>query len=388
MFIFLGFFLSSLLIIPAINILSAPDFSSLKSPRKAFLYNMDFSLSWISKALYPLGISVKPKQVIIGRDAWLYLGDEDAKTLTVDRTPPTEADRALGKQIGSAARAWDAYLSGKGIKLFRIMVGPNKSSIYADYLPAWAKPPSPNVADTLFAGTGEIRYIDLRKPLLAARAGQREALYYKADTHWNSLGAGIAFCAFSRQVADAAPELKWLPESVYEVIRVDTKAGGDLANFLRIRDLPDTEPIVRISNLPVQTTQLNLHTKTATHFDGNPMIGTPMKPLLVTSEGALNNKKVLWLRDSFGTAMAPYMAATFSDVLQLHWQEGLKSPEQFAQLIDEFKPDYVFVTVVERDSRAKIFATYPPEVSASHTMQANPIQAAVREEAIDSGKKN
>ena len=28
------------------------------------------------KIPYPLGISTDPKQVIIGRDGWLYLGDE------------------------------------------------------------------------------------------------------------------------------------------------------------------------------------------------------------------------------------------------------------------------------------------------------------------------
>ncbi|MFS2032469.1 alginate O-acetyltransferase AlgX-related protein [Polaromonas sp. CT11-55] len=367
--VFLSFFVS-LLIIPVINILSVPDLASLKWS-KAFFYNMDFAVNRISRLLYPYGISVSPKQVIIGRDGWLYLGDKEGQTLTVDRSPPTEADRALGEKIGSAAQAWDAYLSGKGVKLFRIMVGPNKGSIYPDQLPVWARPPSPNVADTLFAGTGELRYIDLRKPLLVAKALQLEALYYKADTHWNRLGAGIAFRAFGRQVAEAAPELRWPPETAYEIIRVEPRAGGDLANFLRIRDLPDVEPVVRVSDLSVQTTQFYLHTKTSIRPGGNPVVGALAEPILVTSEGALNYKKVLWLRDSFGIAMSPFMAATFSDVLQISWHD-VKTPEKFAQLIDEFKPEYVFVTVVERDSREKFFITLPPAISVPEAKEGGP----------------
>lgn len=337
---------------------------------------MDFSVSWISRSLYPYGISVSPKQVIIGHDAWLYLGDKEEKTLTVDRSPPTEADSALGKKIGSSAQAWDVYLSSKGVKVYRIMVGPNKGSIYPEYLPVWARSPSPNVADMLFAEAGELRYVDLRKPLLAAKASRPEALYYRADTHWNSLGAGIAFRAFGRQVAEAAPEVRWPPETAYDIIRVEPRVGGDLANLLRIRDLPDVEPVARVSDPPVQTTQFYLHTKTSIRPGGNPMIETPVKPLRVRSESALNNKKVLWLRDSFGTAMSPFMAATFSDVLQVNWHD-VKSPENFSQLIDEFEPEYVFVTVVERESRSRFFTTFPPVVSVSSAREGKPAQAAI-----------
>ncbi len=186
---------------PAVNILSASNLGGVKWYKRGFLFNLDFALTLASKSLYPLGISVDPKQAIIGRDGWLYLGDMYAQTRTVDRSSPTETDFSLGKKIGGAAKAWDAYLSGKSVKLFRVMVGPNKGTIYPEHLPIWAKPPSPNVTDALFAGTGHSQYVDLRKPLLAAKEKHSEPLYYKTDTHWNSLGAGIGFRAFAQQVA-------------------------------------------------------------------------------------------------------------------------------------------------------------------------------------------
>jgi hypothetical protein len=242
------------------------------------------------------------------------------------------------------------------------MVGPNKSTIYSEHLPTWAKSPSPNVTDALFAGTGNIRYIDLRQALFAAKNKQPDALYYKTDTHWNSLGAGISFHAFAQQVAVAAPELRWPSETAYELDSVKPRGGGDLAKFLRLKEnLTDKEPIIRASSVSIDTTHFDYETNKIVHRGGNPNIEAPSKPLLIKSENALNIQRVLWLRDSFGTAMSPLMAATFSDVLQLHYDEGMKSPKRFIKLVDEFKPDYVFITVVERAARNKAFTEFPPE---------------------------
>jgi alginate O-acetyltransferase complex protein AlgJ len=351
------------MIIPAINILSASTFSGVKWYKKAFLFNLDFVLRPASRLLYPVGISVDPKQVVIGRDGWLYLGDQHQHTLTVNRRSPTENDHAVGKKIGAAAQAWNAYFSGKGIKLFKIMVGPNKDTIYSEHLPAWAKPLSLTVTDALFAGTGKKLFIDLRQPMLAAKENQPLALYYKTDTHWNAVGAGVAFRAFAQQVAMDDPELRWPPVAAYALDHVDPRAGGDLAKFLRLNEeLTDSEPIVRASNPPIETTQFDFHTEKIVYRGGSPVVESPTKPLLVKSESALNNKRVLWLRDSFGGAMSPLMAATFSDVLHLHWSDGLRSPENLIQLIDKFKPDYVFMTVVERSSREKVFTVHPPSM--------------------------
>jgi alginate O-acetyltransferase complex protein AlgJ len=389
--IFLSAVLLSLLIAPAINVFSAPSRDAIKWRKKTFLYNMDFASRWAAKLLYPLGISIDPKQVIIGRDNWLYLGDQYEQTRTVDRSPPTETDFSLGKQIGESTRAWDAYLSSKGVKLFRIMIGPNKGAIYPEHLPVWAKTVSPNATDALLAGTGIQNYVDLKQALLAAKITQPEALYYKTDTHWNFLGAGVAFRAFAEQIGEAAPELRWPSEKAYELSRVDQRGGGDLANFLRLTaSLSDYEPMIHALSLSVETTQSDFDTHQIIHRGGNPVIGKAMKPLLVNSAGALNNKKVLWLRDSFGTALSPLMAATFSEVLQLHWVEAMKPSGRFVQLVEEWKPDYVFVTVVERASRSSLFAAYPPPVLVSRGSEFKPLRtaAAVASNHLSKGRSD
>jgi hypothetical protein len=58
--------------------------------------------------------------------------------------------------------------------------------------------------------------------------------------------------------------------------------------------------------------------------------------------------------------MSTMMAATFSEVVQIHWIEALKPGGRFAELVDKFKPDFVFITVVERDARNPVFTLFPP----------------------------
>lgn len=363
LFAFLSLMCLMLIIVPTINIIAAPNKTAINLRDKSFLYNMDFVSRWVASLLYPLGISTDPAQVIIGRDGWLYLGDYHGGSLSDDRRVATKSDIFIGHKIGAATKAWDAYLAERGVKIFRIMVGPNKGSIYPEHMPVWARPVSPNPTDALFSGTGEDLFIDLRVPLLAAKKTHSEALYFKTDTHWNDLGAGVAFQAFAKQVGKAVPELKWPSEKTYEYTKTVTKDGGDLTNFLRLTaNLSDEKPSINSENISVETTQIDFTTKQVLNKAKNPAVRASQKPLLVKSVGAINNKRVLWLRDSFGSALSPLMAATFSEVLQIHWHYTINQGDYFSKLVEEFKPDYVFVTVVERDARTTGFASYPPPI--------------------------
>lgn len=359
-FIFLWAVVCGLLVVPLVNMVLHPNLGGEKWRTKAFLYNLDFAAQWPNFVLYQLGISTHPKQVVIGRNGWLYLGDDYAQSRTVARNGQTAADLTIGKKIVEASQAWDAWLASKGVRVFRIMVGPNKASIYPEHLPNWAMPATPSATDALFADTENERFIDLRPHMLASKTQYPQALYYKTDTHWNALGAGLAFNAFAQSVGYSAPELRW---PSFEMSSMSPRGGGDLAKFLRIKQgLLDSEPSIKIigSTHTIETTQYDFDSTQIIQKGGNPQIGAKNSPILVISEGALNAKKVLWLRDSFGNSLSPLMAATFSKTVQLHWLEALKSRGRFAELVEKWKPDYVFITVVERDSRSELFTLPPP----------------------------
>lgn len=358
-FVFLA--LAVFIAIPVKNILTAPENQAINWNDKTFLYNMDFASRWAATILYPLGISTDPTQVIIGKNGWLFLGDMYEKTLSDDRKPATETDQMTAKDIQTSNAAWNIYLSNQGVKLFRVMIGPNKGTIYPEKMPRWAVPASLNPTDALLEADSGNFYVDLRPALREAKQKIKEDLYYKTDTHWNTIGAGVAFKEFARQVAPAAPGLSWPADNLYEVARVTPRNGGDLASFLRMSpNLGDVDPAIKVFDLPLSITQLDFETGKVLGTGPNVAIDFSTRPLLVKSSGALNNKKVLWLRDSFGTSLSPLMAATFSDVIQLHWREALKPGGSFAKLVDDWQPDYVFVTVVERNARAAVFTLMPP----------------------------
>ena len=67
--IFIFAVLFSLLVVPVINIASTP-FEVIKTTKnwkkRTFLYNLDFASRWLAMVMLPLGISVDPKQVVVG----------------------------------------------------------------------------------------------------------------------------------------------------------------------------------------------------------------------------------------------------------------------------------------------------------------------------------
>lgn len=353
----------ALLVVPTINVLSSPHPLKIKWKKK-FLYNMDFALHQLTPALYQLGISTEPGNVVVGLDGWLFLGNNSEHVISDGREGFTPKTIAHGKTIGAAAVAWESWLLKNGVRLYRVMIAPNKASIYPEQMPFWARPISPNATDALIDGTGSTRYVDFRSVLLEAKANQSEALYFKTDTHWNSLGAGIAFQAFAKGIEATAPELRWPSEDTYKLIRVEPRSGNDLISYFRLKlDVVYPSPVVALQELPVETTRYEFNSKSVIGTGGNPEMSIQLgQPVLVRSKGALNTKRVLWLRDSFGIALSPFMAATFNEVLHVHWMEAFTSDGHLAELVKAWKPDYVFVTVVERFARSEMFATLPPPI--------------------------
>jgi alginate O-acetyltransferase complex protein AlgJ len=353
-----------LTVIPAINLgLVTQKSESDEWWHRATLYNFDFVLPYLSRVFYLTGISINPGQVIIGKDGWLYLGDEYEETISVKRRCEVESDLDSVKKIGRAMRAWDQWLKKSGIRSFHIMLGPDKGAIYPEFLPDWAKSQCSDATDALLAHVDSGLYIDPRSALRAEKSKLKEAIYYKTDTHWNSVGAWIAYRTFAAYLSKASPEITWLSDEQLHILGVEQRQGGDLSNFLRMTTyLNDKEVLTKIvSTQAIETEQFDYQKGTLANSGGNPPVIAPMHPLLVKSKGALNQSRVLWLRDSFGTSVAPYMAATFSEILQVHY--GATSPESFAGLVSAFRPEYVFITVVERDARTAWFEKGPDHLN-------------------------
>ncbi len=358
---FLGCSALLLAIVPSVNLLAPPKLQPNQAWwHRAVLFNLDFALPYVNQSLYALGFSVAPKETVLGEHGWLFLGEEYQQDININRRGVHAEELAVLKKIGSSTNAWQAWLAQQGVKSFKMMLCPNKATVYAEFLPNWAKPVTTPITDTLLAQVNPDLYVDTRATVLAAKARYPQPLFFKTDTHWNTLGAWFAFQTFTQEIKRSQPSLQLLDEASMSVSPPAKIDGGDLAHFLRMQTmLADTIVYAQHKGTLLQTEQVDfLSGKLQATNIGNPEVAPPITPLLIKSPQALNKMKVLWLRDSFGVAVSPFMAATFSETLQLHYNRA--DPALLAQLVKSFKPDYVFVTVVERESRHAWFSSVPP----------------------------
>lgn len=352
--------LASLMVLPAINLRSIKTSALWTDP--SALYVMDPIVGFASALLYPLGVAIAPNSVIVGRDGWLHLSDFHSQTLTNSITPASDNDRKTIEKMATTLTAWNDLLIARGVKLFRVMVGPNKSTIYPETLPDWARPAAEDAADLIYGPATSPFIIDVRPALLAAKAHEGGPIYFPEDSHWNALGARAAFLAFAEDVAKAAPDLIWPSEAMLARVEDGNAPRADLKPFLKLApstSAADPKLAVKEWDMPIEITDAT--TGKVRFTGGNTRVQFSRTPEIIHSAKALNKRRVLWLRDSFGTAMSPMMDATFTDILAVHWSAGLVPSEEFIRLVDTFKPDYVLVTVVERDALSGAFTT-PPQI--------------------------
>jgi len=356
-----------LAIVPAINLGLGNIHNTDKEKwwSRVVLYDIDFALPFWNRAFYPFGISTNPIQVVIGKNGWLYLGDMYEKTISVARYGATAGDMESARKIDLAAKAWDEWLKHRGVRLYQVMLGPNKDSIYPEFSPEWARPAANPAIDALLANDSQEIFVDARPALRAAKSQFSESLYYKTDSHWNNLGGWMAFRAFAKEVGRKEKELRWLSDRQVRISNIKDRNAGDIANFLRMKEmLRDREVAIEIvSGHPIETEVSDFDTKPPAVSANDPSVAAAQYPLLAKSltksKYALNRKKVLWLHDSFGGAITPFMLATFTETLQLGYDT--MEPVLFAKVIDAYKPDYVFITMVERKAFGGwFFENIPP----------------------------
>jgi alginate O-acetyltransferase complex protein AlgJ len=352
LFIFFALLITS--IIPVINFYTNTIFKKNWQEwfSKAELYQSDFMLTDLSKRIYPLGISVAPNFAIVGEDDWIYLGDAHEQSVTRQRSGFADSNLTLAKTINSVASERDQSLKNQGVSEFIILVAPDKSTVYNDYLPNWAKPVTHTFTDTVMQQTkvyGKSTYLDTRSDFKQARSKYSEPLYFKTDTHWNSLGGWVAYRSLAHRLSQSDTTLNWFVDK--DIVKSTmSREAGDLANFLRMEKiLKDSQIDIKINNISPQIGEqyLNEISNPTEYKNPNVLVSKKLEPLtLITSKNALNKKKVLWLHDSFGFAMESFIYGSFAEVLQGSYAS--MDDARLEKIVSKFKPDYVLITVVER----------------------------------------
>jgi alginate O-acetyltransferase complex protein AlgJ len=270
--------------------------------------------------------------VLFGHASWLFFNDGPpgpAAQLSDLRGAlrMNEADVAtLGRYLDETR----ARFAACG-KMAFVVVAPNKQSIYPEELREGATYQPSRLDDVLARLGSEARsaVIDPRSELRASKSRFGVPVYRPTDSHWNELGAFIAYRKIVSVLAKAdaidRPELATL-----EGVTIHAETGGDGDVATRLLYLP--------WNFPDQ---------------GIVLRGGPQFPLSVRAErdrviiaNPQGHRKLLLLADSFAPPLASLLARHFAEV------EMLPRPTWPARFDGEMVADrHADVTIIEMAER-------------------------------------
>ena len=274
--------------------------------------------------------------VMLGRDAWLYFLGEDGQSLDRNyRGTDVVGDGDITAVVAELARR-NRFLASLGIP-YLVTIVPDKFTIYPEHLPGWVvraagQTPLDRLAQAILSGT-TLRFVDLRAALRAAKT--RERVYYATDSHWNLLGATVAYGEIMREVQRALPPNRLpmiVPAELPEYVPGVDFYRGDLARFIgyppRVQE-PDYAPLGKVLANPAS--------RCAQRVDSGVDIGYEF---YVCNHPAL--PRAIVYRDSMAIPLIPLLSENFSRVIYV-------SSHRFDRaLIERERPDVVIEEMVER----------------------------------------
>jgi hypothetical protein len=340
--------------LPAINLVRG---GALPRTPEA-LFDTGFAWPAVSGALRRIGVSTRPGQVVVGKSGWLFMGDQYAQSVTDRRRPADAGDRAVADRLAATSRAWGAWLATRGVGSWHVLVCADKETIYPELLPDWYRPAEAGAIDVMVQRADPRILVDSRTDLRAARSHAGPALYLRTDSHWTARGAWVAYRSLARAAAADAGAVRWLGEQDVR-LRPSRVAWGDLARLLDARGDDDDAAVADIAGgRDAGRTFADAATDRPLALSAATGIKAPARPTRIRSPAALNPRRLLWVRDSFGAALLPYVTATFAEVVEVD-RESV-SLAQLAEFVRRYEPDSVLVSVVERNARVPWFESPPP----------------------------
>ena len=288
--------------------------------------HLAFRESAISLALRAdLDLGESPVSMVLsGFDGWLFYleGEEDFR-----RGSGLDSDTV--RELYNVQQKNTDVFRAAGAD-YRILVAPDKHSVYPGYLPISKRLGSgPWELDQMMASPGpeySVRFLDVRSPLLDA-AQAKDLQYYKTDSHWNAAGAWTAYQAMMDQLSGEHPSLHRLTEA--DVVRSTVTTSGDLAAMIGQRNLR----VDFCENIAVR----EFRSREAPDMGGSVMD-------VFVNDSLPDAPKMLLIKDSFGPALIPFLRESVSELYVMS-----NEAPSFAVMGDLSRFDIVVMEVVERN---------------------------------------
>ena len=179
-------------------------------------------------------------RVIIGRDNWMFLNGDG----TIEQATGQLMREAEIAKFADRAAALRARLAANNTQLL-VAIPPNGPTINRARLPAWAgAAPAVTEYDLMMRALAArgVPAADLRAALSAANAVN--PTYRRTDTHWNKLGALVAYNA----VVSALHRDAWVIDPARVLRGFEPVKSGDLARLLAVAgDVSDEDARIDLS---------------------------------------------------------------------------------------------------------------------------------------------
>jgi hypothetical protein len=266
--------------------------------------------------------------VIKGQDGWFFYADDKAVEDYVSEDPLTSDALANWRSALVRARRW---LAARHVA-YVFLIAPDKHFMYADEMPPGiVRIGQMSRTDQFYGSLQDTGFIlDVRPALIAERA--RERIYQKTDTHWNDRGAFVAYQSIVNAARVQRPDIPapWTRED-FEAVTRDVE-GKDLAAMMGLKRVlreEDLELVPRRSRTA----------KVIEPAGGKP---TDEEGRLVTEVPGSTLPRAVIFRDSFASALVPFLSEHFSRAVYL-WQNDVD-----AQVVEQEHPDIVIQEIVGR----------------------------------------
>lgn len=273
----------------------------------------------------------KPEHNQFGKDGYLFFTKKDDEIFESFTHQDLMSDTQLANGLRKQEFIRDS-LQHLGIK-YELAFWPNKHTIYKEKLPESLYKQIPDTISlvdqvTSYFKANHFNITDVRDALFKAK--EKEQLYYKLDSHWNSNGAYIAYKTFCEQTFS---RLGLIPfKSSDFKITEKQSLSGDLIDIMGVKETYIFSDLVPKYNL-IDTTK---------SYKRIYPEGITFPTVVTENLNAPQQKTLLVFRDSYSTALVQFFSLHYKKVIYI-WT----NPTNLG-IVNRFKPDVVISSSVER----------------------------------------
>lgn len=283
-------------------------------------------------------------EVIVGQDGWLFYTGALHDYTGTDKLSDIQIDKIV--KILSMVQN---KVESSGSK-FIFVSAPNKMEIYGEYMPYYhIEDTEPGNYEKLFAEleNSEVTFVDLKKVFKEEKEISDYRLYYKGDSHWNEVGAFVAYESIMEELG-----LDYV-ECTKEFVVIKNGYKSDLDKMLFPNSPPNDEYIIIEKDYDFYYTS---------NYKGS------MDLVIKTANDNKEGNLIMW-RDSFGAGVYYMFAENFNTS-----EFRRELPYDLTDISDM---DVVVIEIVERNlpvllDELPIIEPEEVDVEVTDTVQAVP----------------